>query len=88
MGMRAFHADQMQHREAFKEPIIMAQGAVAMAGDAVETARHHWQQASQAAENLQELSTTMARSAMRDLERRQEQDRDEIAAARAMTRQD
>lgn len=88
MGMRAFHADQLKIRETFHEPIALAQGALALAVDAVTDARHHWQKASQAAENLQELSTTMARSAMRDLDRRQEQDRDEIAASRATMRQD
>lgn len=88
MGMRAFHADQMKIRESFHEPIALAQGALALAVDAVAEARHHWQKASQAAENLQELSKTMARSAMRDLERRQEQDLDEIAASRATMRQD
>jgi len=88
MGMRAFHADQMQVRETFHEPIALARTAVGMAADAVAEARLHWQKASQAAENLQELNTTMARSAMRDLERRQEQDRDEIAASRATMRED
>ncbi len=88
MGMRAFHADQLQVREAFHDPIALAQGAVAMAMDAVNEARLHWQKASQAAENLQEMRKTMARSAMRALERRQEQDRDEIAAARVTMRED
>lgn len=83
MGMRAFHGDQLKIRESFHEPITLAQNAVAAAMEATAVARHNWQKASQAAENLQEMSTTMARSAMRDLERRQEQDLDEIAAARA-----
>ncbi len=83
MGMRAFHADQLKLREAFHDPIALAEGAVSMAQDAVANARHQWKQASQAADNLQEMSAKMATSAARDLERRQEQDRDEIAATRA-----
>lgn len=82
-GMRAFHADQLKAREAFHDPIALGEGAVAMAMDAVSTARLHWQQASHAAANLKEMSTTMARMAIRNLERRQEQDLDEIAATRA-----
>lgn len=82
-GMRAFHADQLKIREAFHDPIALAQGAVAMAEDAVADARLRWQQASQAAGNLHDLNKTMARSAARDAERRQEQDQDEIAATRS-----
>jgi|GEM_PF-3978599 len=83
-NMRAFHADQLQARGAYHEPIAVAEGAVALAEDAVEQARILWRQASQAAENLQDLGKSMARDAARDVERRQEQDRDEIAATRSM----
>lgn len=82
MGMRSFYTDQIKLRESFNPPIAMAEGAVAMACDAVEQARYTWRQASQAAENMQEMGVTMARDAARHLERRQEQDRDELAATR------
>jgi len=83
VSMRAFHTDQMKAREAFHDPIAFGEGAVAVAADAVSKARMHWQQASQAAGNLKEMSISMARTAARNLERRQEQDLDEIAATRA-----
>jgi len=82
-GMQRFHADQIKAREAFHDPIALAQGAVAMAQDAVAEARHRWQQARQAAENLQEMSKTMALTAAKDMERRQEQNRYEITATNA-----
>jgi hypothetical protein len=81
-GMQAFHADRLQAREACFEPIAMGEKAVEIACQAEAAARAHWRQVSQAAENLQELNTTMTKQTMRDLERRQEQDQDEIAAAR------
>ncbi len=83
-GMRAFHTDRIQAREAYFEPIHLAERAVDMAANAEAEARANWRQASQAAENLQELNTKMTRQTMRDLERRQEQDQDEIAATRAI----
>jgi len=83
MGMRGFHSDQLKLREAFHDPIALAQGAVAMAEGAVADARHRWRQASQAAGNLKDMCATMARTTARDLERRQEQDQDEIAATMA-----
>ncbi len=82
-GMRAFHADRLQAREGFFDPIAMAEQAVTLAIQAETNARALWRQASQAAENLQELNTKMKHQAMRGLERRQEQDQDEIAATRA-----
>jgi len=82
VSMRGFHADQLKAREAFHDPIALGEGAVAVAADAVTKARLHWQKASQAAGNLKEMSISMARTAARNLERRQEQDLDEIAATR------
>jgi flagellar biosynthesis chaperone FliJ len=82
-GMRGFHADRLIERDGLLEPIALAERAVDMALQAEETARRQWRLASQAAENLQELNTNMKKQAMRGLERRQEQDRDEIAATRA-----
>ena len=83
VGMRAFHADQLRIRQEFMTPIGVAEGAVVMATDAVAEARQRWLQASQAAGNLQELTGEMTSRLARELERRQEQDLDEIAAARA-----
>ncbi len=82
-GMRAFHSDQLKAREGFQEPIAMAEGALALAQDRVAEARFLWQRATQAAGNLQEMGDGMTRAAARDRERRQEQDRDELAATRA-----
>jgi len=82
-GMRACHADQLREREAFHDPIALGEGAVAIAIDAVAKARLHWQQASHAAGNLKEMSISMARTAAKDAERRQDNDLDEIAATRA-----
>lgn len=84
LGMRAFHAEQMIVREQFAQPIAMAETAVALAEQAAAAAHAEWRRVSQAAENLQELYEKSKRDALRTLERRQEQDRDEISATRSM----
>lgn len=84
MGMRGFHADQMHLREGYFPAIEMANSAVSMAEDAVADARQKWRLASQAAENLQDMHKKASRELMRHNERRQEQDRDEISAMRAV----
>ena len=83
VGMRAYHADRMQERQAFMEPIALAERAVLMAAEAVTQARHRWLKASQAAGNLQEMTAETTNRLLRELERYQEQDSDEMAAARA-----
>ena len=86
INMRAFHGDQLQVRETYLEPIQMAGQAVVLAEDATAKAREQWRQASQAAENLQELGDETSKRILRAIERREEQDRDEIAAARVSNR--
>ncbi len=82
-AMSAFHSDQLALRPAFFDAIAMAERAVAMAEEHVAEMRRKWMAASQAAENLQDLTKVETLKVLRRAERRQEQESDEVASTRS-----
>lgn len=79
---RAFHADLAGQRNRFESLLDETHDLLAAARQRTAEARSLWMQADAAARKLQEMVTLAERQARRSLERRAEQDADEIAVGR------